>query len=119
MKRYLFVLCIEIVIAIVISFITGLNALNVFNQLFLVALFLLCVGLLLFMYSNGAFSIMGHSFRKFHYRMAPKRVKEAMDEDPAFDKELHIRQEQYVWTFPILFTSLAVVVLSIVAMYFV
>lgn len=117
MKNYIIIFVVEVVIATIYTLLNSLNLLNFLNGIFTVSLVGLCIGLFMMMYSDGAYSIMGHSFRKFNYMMAPKRIKETMDEDPDFNKELRIRQEKYTWTNPILFVSLGLVVLSLIAMY--
>lgn len=117
MKNYIIIFAIETVLAIIYALFSGLNLLNFLNGIFTISMISLCIGLFMMMYSDGAFSIMGHSFRKFNYMMAPKRIKETMDEDPDFNKELRIRQEKYLWTHPILFVSLVLVIISLIVMY--
>ncbi|WP_414055973.1 DUF3899 domain-containing protein [Macrococcus equi] len=119
MKNYIIILFVELVISLLYTILKGLNLIHFVNGLFSVSLLGLCIGLFMMMYGDGAYSIMGHSFRKFNYMMAPKRVKETMDEDPGFSKDLHIRQERYALTQPILFTSLGCLILSLVVMYFI
>lgn len=116
-KNYMIIFAIETGLAVIYALFSGLKLLNFLNGIFTVSMIGLCIGLFMMMYSDGAYSIMGHSFRKFNYMMAPKRIKETMDEDPDFNKELRIRQEKYIWTNPILFTSLGLVIISLIAMY--
>jgi len=70
------------------------------------------------MFSEGAFSIMGHSFRRFHYVTAPKRLKETMADDELYNqKEVRIRNERYALTVPMILTALAGVVISLTLSY--
>lgn len=116
-KNYIIIFAIEAGLAIMYALFSGLNLLNFLNGTFTVSMIGLCIGLFMMMYSDGAYSIMGHSFRKFNYMMAPKRIKETMDEDPDFNKKLRIRQEKFMWTNPILFVSLGLVIISLIVMY--
>lgn len=114
-KYYAISTCLLIVISFIISVINGLSFRHFVDALFLVSLAFLCIALLLFIFSDGAFSIMGHSFRRFSYIMAPKRVKETMDDDEMYQqKEVTIRQERYPVTMPLLLISLAGFIISLV-----
>lgn len=117
MKKYIIIFGIEVGLSMLYTLFKGMILLHFLNGLFTVSLLGLCIGLFMLMYGDGAYSIMGHSFRKFNYIMAPKRIKETMREDPDFSTELRIRQEKYVWTNPILFVSLGLVVVSLGLMF--
>lgn len=116
-KNYMIIFALEVGLAAIYAILNGINLLNFLNAIFTISMIGLCIGLFMMMYGDGAYSIMGHSFRKFNYMMAPKRIKETMDEDPDFNKELRIRQEKYIWTHPILFVSFGLVIISLVVMY--
>ncbi|WP_414043611.1 DUF3899 domain-containing protein [Macrococcus animalis] len=113
MKKYIIICVIEVGLSVLYTLFKGLSLLHFLNGIFTVSLIGLCIGLLMLMYGDGAYSIMGHSFRKFNYMLAPKRIKETMEEDPNFSTKLRIRQEKYTWTNPILFVSLGLVVISL------
>ncbi|MCE4955738.1 DUF3899 domain-containing protein [Macrococcoides caseolyticum] len=117
MKKYMIIFVIELAFALLYTILKGFTLLHLINGLFIFGMLGLCIGLFMMMYGDGAYSIMGHSFRKFNYIMAPKRIKQTMEEDPNFRKELHIRQEKYRWTNPILLTSIGVIGISIIAMF--
>ncbi|WP_414044638.1 DUF3899 domain-containing protein [Macrococcus equi] len=112
MNKYIIILLIEFVLSLIFTIFTGFDFYNIINGIFIISITGLCIGLLMKIYGDGAFSIMGHSFRKFNYIMSPKRIKKTMDADPSFNKELRIRHENYIWTYPILFSSLGLLIFS-------
>lgn len=113
MKNYIIVFAGELFISIIYGAIRGFSLLHFLNCLFGISLLGLCIGLFMMMFSDGAYSIMGHSFRKFNYMIAPNSVKQAMDEDPTYRKELRIRNEKYELTKPILVVSLVLLIISL------
>ena len=114
MKYYGIIFMIETLLGCFYALLLGFNATQLLNGIFMVSLFGLCIGLFLLIFSDGAFSIMGHSFRRFNYVMAPKRMKEAMDEDPLYKKELRIRQDKYAITMPLILISATLVILTLI-----
>lgn len=114
-KYYAISTIILFVVSFLLTMINGISLRHFIDSLFLVSLGLFCLSLLLLIFSDGAFSIMGHSFRRFSYVMAPKRVKETMDEDELYQqKEVIIRQERYSITLPLLIVSLVGCIVSLV-----
>ncbi|TDM03790.1 DUF3899 domain-containing protein [Macrococcus carouselicus] len=117
-KIYGSVLALILIISTLTLFVTGFSVLHFLDALFMSSLFLLCAGLLLLLFSDGAFSIMGHSFRRFNYVMAPKRIRETMADDELYTRrEVRIRNERYTITLPLIMTSLVCVVTALILSY--
>ncbi|WP_243719954.1 DUF3899 domain-containing protein [Macrococcus lamae] len=108
-----------IILTLILAIFNGFKILGLVNSLFLSSLFVFCFSLLLFLFSDGAFSIMGHSFRRFHYMTAPKRLKETMEDDELYtNKEIKIRQLKYPITMPLLVTSSVTLVIALLLSFF-
>lgn len=117
-KFYSLFISILLFLSIVSLFFYGFSMIHFFDTLFMYALLMFCIGLLIYLFSDGAFSIMGHSFRRFHYVTAPKRLKDTMADDDLYNqKEVRIRNEKYAFTVPMILTALAGIVISLVFSY--
>ncbi|UTH14445.1 DUF3899 domain-containing protein [Macrococcus equipercicus] len=120
MKRHFFMLSVLLLFLLTLVFMlfNGFTAIGLINSLFLASLILFCLSLLILLFSDGAFSIMGHSFRRFHYMTAPKRVRETLDGDELYTrKDVKIRQQLYPITLPLLVTSGTALVLALLLSY--
>ncbi|KAA1042585.1 DUF3899 domain-containing protein [Macrococcus equipercicus] len=120
MKRHFFMLSLLLLflLTLILMLFNGFTAIGFIDSLFLAALVLFCLSLLILLFSDGAFSIMGHSFRRFHYMTAPKRVRETLEDDELYTrKDIKIRQQRYAITVPLLVTSSAALVLSLLLSY--
>ncbi|UTH12287.1 DUF3899 domain-containing protein [Macrococcoides canis] len=113
MKNYIYVFITESLFIILLAILLNFSRVSLINALFIVGIFGLCLGLFLFIYSGGAFSIIGYSFRRYHYVMAPKRIKETMDESSDSHKSLKVRDEKYAITLPIIIVSALILTISI------
>lgn len=103
-----------VAISLLLTLLRGFTTIHLLDSLFILSMLFLCLGLLLYMFSDGAFSIMGHSFRRFHYVTAPKRLKETMADDELYNqKEVKIRNEKYTITQPMILTALAGLIISL------
>ena len=101
----------------------GFSYIGLLNSFFLSSLILLCTALFLMIYSDGAFSIIGHSFRRAQYLLAPKPVKESMESDKRYtNKTPEIIKKNYSITMPLLIVSIigcvTSLILSFMAMWF-
>ncbi|GGA98918.1 hypothetical protein GCM10007190_03650 [Macrococcus hajekii] len=117
-RIYGLLLAIILFISAVTLLFTGFSWLHFVNAVFTVSLILWCLGLFLYLFSDGAFSIMGHSFRRFHYVMAPKRIKETMKDDELYtSRDVTIRNEKYMLTLPLIVTSFVCGALALIISY--
>lgn len=93
----------------------GFSYIGLLNSFFLSSLILLCTALFLMIYSDGAFSIIGHSFRRAQYLLAPKPVKESMESDKRYtNKTPEIIKKNYSITMPLLIVSIIGCVTSLI-----
>lgn len=93
----------------------GFSYIGLLNSFFLSSLILLCTALFLMIYSDGAFSIIGHSFRRAQYLLAPKPVKESMESDKRYtNKTPEIIKKNYSITMPLLIVSVIGCVTSLI-----
>ncbi|MEB8170567.1 DUF3899 domain-containing protein [Macrococcus caseolyticus] len=110
MEKFIYIILTELFFILLLTFIFHFSFIN---ALFIIGMTGLCAGLLLLIYSGGAFSIIGFSFRRFHYIMAPKSVKATMDESSDSHKSLTIRSEKYPITSPLIIVSTLLLTISI------
>ncbi len=100
---------------IIFGLINGFNGIGIINSLFMAALLLFCISLFILLLSQGAFSIMGHSFRRFQYMTAPKRMRKTMEDDELYSKkQVDIRQQHYPITMPLLYVSSAAMIITLI-----
>ncbi len=114
MKKIVIVYIVEIILITLYLLLTNFSFNMIINAFFLIGLIGLCIGLFMYIYSSGAFSIIGYSFRRFNYSMAPKHVKKSMDENDESPKELRIRNDHYTLTSPVIIVSSINLILSLV-----
>ncbi|WP_188019936.1 DUF3899 domain-containing protein [Macrococcoides canis] len=105
MKKIVVVYIIEIIIITLYLLLTNFSFHSIINAFFSIGLIGLCIGLFMYIYSAGAFSIIGYSFRRFNYSIAPKHVRKSMDENNESPKDLRIRNERYSFTLPVILAS--------------
>lgn len=113
MKKIVIVYIVEIILITLYLLLTNFSVNAIINAFFSIGLIGLCIGLFMYIYSGGAFSIIGYSFRRFNYSMAPKHVKKSMDENDESPKELRIRNDNYTFTSPVIIVSSINLILSL------